>query len=202
MARAPHDAGHGDRLVVHHPEHVPAVAGRPHDLLAVRLGARGRAAWLRGQTRSTSRQTAMRRSCRPCTPCPSAPGYTGLHAARGFAAGSARLLTAALLSWPPSSSARSVKNCAVRSGPTTPAYFQRLTRARKSVKAAAGGFWKNADGRHRWRPSGQTWAKTQDHVEGKTVLGRPGSDLLFQALRLSTIGAGEFNGRVRDGIGF
>jgi hypothetical protein len=35
-----------------------------------------------------------------------------------------------------------------------------------------------------------------------TVLGRPGSDLLFQALRLSTIGAGEFNGRVRDGIGF
>ena len=34
------------------------------------------------------------------------------------------------------------------------------------------------------------------------VLGRSGSDLLFQALRLSTIGAGEFNGRVRDGIGF
>src|SRR5690242_21177206 len=29
-----------------------------------------------------------------------------------------------------------------------------------------------------------------------------GSDLLFQALRLSTIGAGEFNGRVRDGIGY
>src|SRR4051794_18644814 len=35
-----------------------------------------------------------------------------------------------------------------------------------------------------------------------SVLGRPGSDLLFQALRLSTIGAGEFNGRVRDGIGY
>ena len=34
------------------------------------------------------------------------------------------------------------------------------------------------------------------------VLGRSGSDLLFQALGLSTIGAGEFNGRVRDGIGF
>src|SRR3954447_15822172 len=33
------------------------------------------------------------------------------------------------------------------------------------------------------------------------VLGRPGSDLLSQALRLSTIGAEEFNGRVRDGIG-
>ena len=34
------------------------------------------------------------------------------------------------------------------------------------------------------------------------VLGRPGSDLLFQVLRLSTIGAGEFNGLVRDGIGY
>lgn len=42
-----------------------------------------------------------------------------------------------------------------------------------------------------------------DHrVEEISVLSRPGSDLLFQALRLSTIGAGEFNGRVRDGIGF
>ena len=39
-------------------------------------------------------------------------------------------------------------------------------------------------------------------VEEVSVLGRPGSDLLFQVLRLSTIGAGEFNGRVRDGIGF
>src|SRR5215467_5269946 len=36
----------------------------------------------------------------------------------------------------------------------------------------------------------------------RSVLGRPGSDLLSQVLRLSTIGAGEFNGRVRDGIGF
>jgi hypothetical protein len=42
-----------------------------------------------------------------------------------------------------------------------------------------------------------------DHrVEEKHVLGRPGSDLLFQAFRLSTIGAGKFNGRVRDGFGF
>ena len=40
-----------------------------------------------------------------------------------------------------------------------------------------------------------------DHEE-VSVLGRPGSDLLFQVLRLSTIGAGKFNGRVRDGIGF
>ena len=39
-------------------------------------------------------------------------------------------------------------------------------------------------------------------VEDVSVFGRPGSDLLFQALRLSIIGAGEFNGRVRDGIGF
>ena len=35
-----------------------------------------------------------------------------------------------------------------------------------------------------------------------SVLGRPGSDLLFQVLRLSTIGAGKFDGRVRDGIGY
>ena len=34
------------------------------------------------------------------------------------------------------------------------------------------------------------------------VLGRPGDDLLSQVLRHSTIGAEEFNGRVRDGIGF
>src|ERR1700759_5472576 len=33
-------------------------------------------------------------------------------------------------------------------------------------------------------------------------LGRPGSDLLSQGLSHSTIGAEEFNGRVRDGIGF
>jgi hypothetical protein len=38
--------------------------------------------------------------------------------------------------------------------------------------------------------------------EEASVLGWPGSDLLSQALRLSTIGAEEFNGRVRDGIGF
>lgn len=31
---------------------------------------------------------------------------------------------------------------------------------------------------------------------------RPGGDLLSQVLRLSTIGAKGFNGRVRDGIGF
>ena len=37
---------------------------------------------------------------------------------------------------------------------------------------------------------------------GCSVLGRPGGDLLFQALRLSTIGAEDFDGRVRDGIGY
>jgi hypothetical protein len=42
-----------------------------------------------------------------------------------------------------------------------------------------------------------------DHRDEKiSVLGRPGSDLLFQALRLSTIGAEGFNGRVRYGNGF
>jgi hypothetical protein len=36
----------------------------------------------------------------------------------------------------------------------------------------------------------------------RSVLGRPGDDLLFQALGLSTIGAEDFDGRVRDGIGY
>jgi hypothetical protein len=38
--------------------------------------------------------------------------------------------------------------------------------------------------------------------EESLVLGRSGSDLLSQGLSHSTIGAEEFNGRVRDGIGF
>ncbi len=38
--------------------------------------------------------------------------------------------------------------------------------------------------------------------EEASVLGRPGSDLLFQVLRLSTVGAGKFDGRFRDGIGY
>jgi hypothetical protein len=36
----------------------------------------------------------------------------------------------------------------------------------------------------------------------RIVFCRPGDDLLSQVLRHSTIGAEEFNGRVRDGIGF
>ena len=48
--------------------------------------------------------------------------------------------------------------------------------------------------RHRVVPS--------DHKEGMLVLGRSGNDLLSRVLRHSTIGAEEFNGRVRDGIGF
>jgi hypothetical protein len=36
----------------------------------------------------------------------------------------------------------------------------------------------------------------------RSVLSRPGGDLLFQTLRFSTIGAEDFDGRVRDGIGY
>ena len=36
----------------------------------------------------------------------------------------------------------------------------------------------------------------------KTAFSRPGGDLLSHTLRCSTIGAGEFHGRVRDGIGW
>ena len=41
-----------------------------------------------------------------------------------------------------------------------------------------------------------------DCKEADVVLGRSGDDLLSRVLRHSTIGAEEFNGRVRDGIGF
>lgn len=36
----------------------------------------------------------------------------------------------------------------------------------------------------------------------RDILDRPGNDLLSRVLRHSTISAEEFNGRVRDGIGF
>src|SRR3954447_22025547 len=49
------------------------------------------------------------------------------------------------------------------------------------------------------RRSRIAWVLNREEV---SVLGRPGSDLLFQVLRLSTIGAGKFDGRVRDGIGY
>src|SRR5687767_7155107 len=39
-------------------------------------------------------------------------------------------------------------------------------------------------------------------LRGVSVLGGPGGDRLSQALRLSTMGAEGFNGRVRNGIGF
>jgi hypothetical protein len=52
------------------------------------------------------------------------------------------------------------------------------------------------------RPSRAAVFKIDHRDERRNVLGRPGSDLLFQTLRFSTIGAGEFYGRVRDGIGY
>ena len=42
------------------------------------------------------------------------------------------------------------------------------------------------------------WSGAREGVGG---FGRPGGDLLFRALRRSTIGAEGFHGRVRDGIG-
>jgi hypothetical protein len=54
------------------------------------------------------------------------------------------------------------------------------------------------------RPCGKPQGLSLENVKRmkRSVLGRPGSDLLFQALRLSTIGAEDFDGRVRDGIGY
>ena len=51
----------------------------------------------------------------------------------------------------------------------------------------------------RWRGG---FFANRSSCRGFSVLGRPGSDLLSQVLRLSTISAGDFNGRVRNGIGF
>ena len=53
------------------------------------------------------------------------------------------------------------------------------------------------------RPEGRLF-KFDDVIEEvpTNALGRPGSDLLSQGLSHSTISAEEFNGRVRDGIGF
>src|SRR3984957_19407500 len=52
-------------------------------------------------------------------------------------------------------------------------------------------------------PGGKRRFVRSRHVKRNCfVLGRPGSDLLSQGLSHSTIGAEEFNGRVRDGIGF
>ena len=53
-----------------------------------------------------------------------------------------------------------------------------------------------------WRSSAAAFLYCGHRERGNSVLGRPGSDLLFQALRLSTIGAEDFDGRVRDGIGY
>ena len=51
-----------------------------------------------------------------------------------------------------------------------------------------------------WGPG---WGLTADKGPGAGSggFGRPGGDLLFRALRRSTIGAEGFHGRVRDGIG-
>jgi hypothetical protein len=54
------------------------------------------------------------------------------------------------------------------------------------------------------RPEGRRFEdeETMTREEECSVLGRPGSDLLSQGLSHSTIGAEEFDGRVRDGIGY
>jgi hypothetical protein len=60
----------------------------------------------------------------------------------------------------------------------------------------------NPDNKKRRVPDGSAAFVIMTSKEEFLVLGRPGSDLLSQGLSHSTIGAEEFNGRVRDGIGF
>ena len=60
-----------------------------------------------------------------------------------------------------------------------------------------------ADAKRKTPPPGREAAfSIRTCKEEFLVLGRPGGDLLSQGLSHSTIGAEEFNGRVRDGIGF
>ena len=47
-----------------------------------------------------------------------------------------------------------------------------------------------------------TWRRALLRHVMRDILDRPGNDLLSRVLRHSTISAEEFNGRVRDGIGF
>ncbi len=61
---------------------------------------------------------------------------------------------------------------------------------------------------HEWglrRQKGQPLGRPFDYVNGFSLVPpaiMPGDDLLFRALRHSTIGAVRFHGRVRDGIGW
>jgi hypothetical protein len=78
-------------------------------------------------------------------------------------------------------------------------------KSRRGVAAAASLSAEGSSTNKTAAISGGRFARLWMHSSSSkrlSVLGRPGSDLLFQALRLSTIGAGEFNGRVRDGIGY
>ena len=51
------------------------------------------------------------------------------------------------------------------------------------------------------RPHIPLWRANRKEKISQRALGRPGSDLLSRVLRRSTISAGAFHGRVRNGIG-
>ena len=51
------------------------------------------------------------------------------------------------------------------------------------------------------RPEIPFWRAASEREDLQHALGRPGSDLLSRVLRRSTISAGTFHGRVRNGIG-
>jgi hypothetical protein len=68
--------------------------------------------------------------------------------------------------------------------------------------ASAGPFWNHAGNKKAATDFSAAALCSIIVMRISSVLRRPGSDLLSQALRLSTIGAEGLNGRVRDGIGF
>jgi hypothetical protein len=82
----------------------------------------------------------------------------------------------------------------------------------KQVLAPPAAAW-YIRGSHQWQPtivkegnnldegSGSPYTALKERNTYDTALGKPGDDLLSRVLRRSTIGAGAFHGRVRDGIG-
>src|SRR5580704_14192364 len=80
-----------------------------------------------------------------------------------------------------------------------------LCRASFGRRFASPGLTEDLPGRasREWLldPALNLYGPPRDRFGGTKRAGRPGSDLLFRALRRSTIGAEGFHGRVRDGIG-
>ncbi len=73
---------------------------------------------------------------------------------------------------------------------------------RRQAQVRAGQFWPPPRAQIREARAKPGTAVSAMLKRFQTAISRPGGDLLSHTLRCSTIGAGEFHGRVRDGIGW